>query len=281
MVVGVIGTGNMGSALVKGWLRSPEMDVAFLVWDKLEASVKPLVTLDRVTGAGSLDELVTGSDVVLVAVKPKDAPQVLSAIAHMVRDGLIVVSCMAGITLEQMRAAVGPVPALFRIMPNLGVALGAGAVAIACERTATVSAQTVMELAGRLGYAEVVSEAAFDAVTAVSGSGPAFIAILLESLEDGAVAVGLPRPLARTLVRQTALATAMLLPLYEDSPARLREHMIASHVVSPSDLKVLDDREVRLALQRAVEAAVERSGKLRGEEPRSAEERDTNGATGA
>jgi pyrroline-5-carboxylate reductase len=163
-----------------------------------------------------------------------------------------------------MREVLGPVPVIVRIMPNLGVELGAGAVAFASEPgapAATVSA--VLGLLRPLGSVEVVPEDLFDAVTAVSGSGPAFLALAVESLEDGAVAAGLSRPAARAAVRRSMLDTARLLTQYSDSPERLREQAVRAGRVDPTALGLLEERGVRSAYRRAVEAAVQRSREMR------------------
>jgi pyrroline-5-carboxylate reductase len=263
-VVGVIGTGNMGSALVKGWVRCSGTGIDLIVWDKVEASARRLLDSGAVKLAVSLDDLVARADVVLVVVKPKDAREVLSAIAGLLRGGQTVVSAMAGLTLEWMRGVLGPGPSLFRIMPNLGVELGVGAVAIAHEPAASgAEVRAIMELLEPLGLVEVVAEDRFDAVTGVSGSGPAFLALAMESLEDGAVAAGLSRALARKLVRQTALATAGLLPFFSDSPAELRAHLASTGDLDRLDMEALEQRGVRSAFQQAVEAAVERSRQMR------------------
>lgn len=262
--VGIIGTGNMGGALVKGWVRAPLPGLRLVVWDKVEASSRRLLTSDMVSLAESLEHLADRSDVVFVVVKPKDAGEVLGSLAGALRQRKIVVSAMAGLTLEWIRSVLGPGPGLVRIMPNLGVSVGAGALAMVAEPSSdAATVQTVERLLEPLGMVESVSEDILDVVTAVSGSGPAFLALVLESLEDGAVAAGLPRATARKLVRRAALATARLLPLHSDSPADLREHLGAAGDLDPASLALLEQREVRTAFQRAVETAMERSRELR------------------
>lgn len=262
--IGVVGTGNMGGALVEGWLRAPLPGLGLVVWDKVEASSRRLLTSDMVSLAGSLEDLAGRSDVVFVVVKPKDAAEVIGSLAGLLRHPQIVVSAMAGPTLEWMRSVLGPGPGLVRIMPNLGVSVGAGALAMVAESSGdAATVQTVERLLEPLGLVESVSEDILDVVTAVSGSGPAFLALLLESLEDGAVAAGLPRATARRLVRGAALATARLLPLHADSPAGLREHLSSASDLDPTGVGLLEDRGVRMAFQKAVEAAMERSRQLR------------------
>jgi pyrroline-5-carboxylate reductase len=262
--VGVIGTGNMGSALVKGWLRLPGSGIDLLVWDRIEAAARRLLGPDGVAAAGSLGDLVARADVVLVVVKPKDAGGVLGEIAGLLREDQTLISAMAGVTLGRIRGIVGSAPALFRIMPNLGVELRVGAVALAAEPgVPETRALAAMRLFEPLGLVQAVAEDMLDAVTAVSGSGPAFLALVMESLEDGAVAAGLSRSLARTLVRQTALGTAQLLSLSSDSPAELRARLALTGDLDQQGIDALEDRGVRSAFQEAVEAAVRRSRQLR------------------
>ncbi len=263
MTLGVIGTGNMGSALVKGWLRAPEPGLEILVWDKIKESAFRLLTPGPVSLARSLEDLVRNVDVLFVVVKPKDALGVLTAVAPFVRKDQTIVSSMAGVHLKWLRKTIGPGPALYRIMPNLGVELGVGVVALSSEpNTPDVDMQSVIGLFDALGICEVVPEKMLDAVTAVSGTGPGFLALALESLEDGAVAVGLPRAMARAFVRQTAVTTAQLLSAYSESPAELIEQTTSHSEVDSAGMEVLIDREVRDAFQHAVEAAMERSRHL-------------------
>jgi pyrroline-5-carboxylate reductase len=271
ITIGILGTGNMGAALAKGWFRAAESrrgagpDFSLLVWDKEEAASRRLLGADRVSVAASLRDLVSKSDVLLVVVKPKDAAEVLGVIAGSSRGGQVIVSAMGGLTLGWMREILGPGPVLMRIMPNLAVELGAGAVALAHEPGAapeTVSA--VMALFRLLGLAEVVPEDLFDAITAVSGSGPAFLALAVESLEDGAVLAGLGRPVARSLVRRRMLETARLMSEPDIASRGLRQHEPYAGPALHAALDILEERQVRSAFQGAVDAAVSRARQMRG-----------------
>jgi len=253
LTVGVIGTGNMGSALVKGWLRgdaAPEL----IVWDAVETAMDRVLSDHRVKAAASLEELAGGADVILVVVKPKDAAELLGRLAGLVRKEQVVVSAMAGLPLERLRSAIGREPELLRIMPNLGVEVGAGAVAVAVEPgVSPAMLETVLALFRQLGLVEILPEESFDAVTAVSGSSPAFLAVAIEGLEDGAVAAGLSRAAARRVVRQAALATATAAPAEEAA--------VAGEPCGAA-LRLLEERGLRQAFRRAVEAAVERSRQM-------------------
>jgi pyrroline-5-carboxylate reductase len=258
--IGVIGTGAMGTALVRGWVRCSPSPVEILVWDKVPAAMERALAEEGVVAASSLEQLVSVSATILVVVKPKDAPEVLGTLAILARSDQTVVSSMAGVTLSRIRDMVGPTPRVFRIMPNLGVELGVGAVAVAAEPgRQDAEADDVLGLFDRLGLARLVPEEMMDAVTAVSGSGPAFIALAVEALEDGAVAAGSSRTLARALVRQAALSEAGLLSLHSNSASQLREHLAATGELDEVGLATLGDRGVCSAFQDAVNAAVNRS----------------------
>jgi pyrroline-5-carboxylate reductase len=259
-VVGVVGTGNMGAALVRGWLRAAPAGVSWVVWDKIEAAAQRLLVDDRVRMAASLEDLATSADTILVVVKPKDAEEPLRAMRPLLRDGHTMVSSMAGVTLASLREMAGPRPALFRIMPNLGVELTVGVVAVCAEPgTEPARVDLVLGLLDPLGLAEMLPEDLIDVATAVGGSGPGFLALAIEGLEDGAVAAGIPRPQARSLVRQAALETAQLLSERSETPLGLRQHLAATGALFEPGIGTLESRGIRSAFQQAVEAAVQKS----------------------
>jgi pyrroline-5-carboxylate reductase len=251
--VGIIGTGNMGSALVKGWLRADDWP-GLIVWDRVEEAMHSVLADERVKAAASLDEVVAKAEVIVLVVKPKDAQEVLGHLAKLMQSGHTLVSAMAGLPLERLRGAVGPGPQVVRIMPNLGVEVGAGAVVVAVEPgSPTATLESMLTLFRPLGLVEVLPEETFDAVTAVSSSSPAFLAVAIEALEDGAVAAGLSRAAARTVVRQAALAVATDA---SDGPVAGTAGPVAVAA------RLLEERGVRSAFRRAVGAAVERSRQI-------------------
>lgn len=269
--VGIIGAGNMGAALVRGLLAGAPGRTMFLVSDKDEARAVQLAEWDpvRVTALRDASELVSKSDVLVVSVKPQDMGPLLAGLSAHLRPGFPVVSTAAGVTLIRLRESAGPSPVLFRIMPNLAVAIGEGVVALAVEErsaqepsaqdpSAEAHLPALRSLFGCLGVVEVLGENYFDVVTAVTGSGPGFLALVLEGLEDGAVRAGLPRHVARAFVRQTAVGTAKLLREETGSAADLKDRVSSPGGTTIAGLAVLEDRAVRGALLRAVEAAADR-----------------------
>jgi len=267
ITVGVVGAGNMGSALIRGWLRDQSSGVELLAWDKVESCLRALPGSERISVARSLEDLAAKADVVVLVVKPKDAADVLGAIAGRLEAGQTLISAMAGVPLDSIRSLLGPGPGLFRIMPNLGVELGAGAVALASEGSADgADIQAVLGLLGSLGRVEAVPEDLMDVVTAVSGSGPAFIALAMEGLEDGAVAVGRSRREARSLVREAALAVGAL-AAHPDPSVGVEEACAAATDAERMVAESMRRRGVPMAFREAVEAALERSRRLRAPDP--------------
>ncbi|MCJ7797343.1 MAG: pyrroline-5-carboxylate reductase [Thermoleophilia bacterium] len=268
--VGIIGVGNLGAALVAGWLRSgPDRESGFLstvtVFDNDPVRCGSLVAAygERVCVAGSVEQLVEGVDVVVVSLKPQDVDEVVERVGREARPAQAIVSTAAGAGLHRLRTALGAAPDLYRIMPNLAVATGEGVIALAPdEGTPPVRAAEVKALFLGLGAVEVVPEHLFDVVTAVGGSGPGFLALVLEALEDGAVRGGLTRAVARRFVRQMARGTAGLLLDDPDSAAALKDRVSSPGGTTIAGLAVLEDRGVRGALLRAVEAATERGRQL-------------------
>jgi pyrroline-5-carboxylate reductase len=262
--IGVIGTGNMGSALVRGWSRAPALGARLLVWDKIPGALQRVAECESVVVAGSPAQLVAEAEFVIVVVKPKDAEELLHSIAPLLGEGHVVISSMAGVELGQIRRMSGPRPALFRVMPNLGVEVGAGTVAVAAEAGVSPEMeQRVVDLFGALGLTVVVPESMLDAVTAVSGTGPALLALALEGLEDGGVAAGLPRSLARAFARRAMLGAARMLVAGDESAAELRQRLAPPGDPIREGVDVLEERGVRLAFQQAVEAASQRARQMR------------------
>jgi pyrroline-5-carboxylate reductase len=265
ITIGVIGTGNMGSALVRGWSHVLRPGWRLVVWDKIPNVVERLAGCEGVTVADSPRELLAESDLVVVVVKPKDAGELLNSINPWLREDQVLISAMAGVALEQIRGWCGPRPALIRVMPNLGVELGAGTIAVAAgSGTSPELERRVIDLFGLLGLATAVPESMLDAVTAVSGTGPALLAIALEGLEDGGVAAGLTRSLARTLARSAVLGAARMLVAGAGSAGELRQRLVPPGDPLADGVDILEQRGVRLAYERSVEAASERARQMRG-----------------
>jgi len=260
MPIGVIGAGNMGSAMVRGWLRLGSGSPAILVFDKVPGAVDKLVGSSAVCVASSLTQLVSETDLIFVVVKPQDASGVLGRLGSLLGQEQTVVSCMAGLSLSWLRAQLGNGPRLIRIMPNLGVELGVGAIAVALEPgMGEAEVEGCLSAIAQIGSAEIVSEELMDVATAISGTGPGILALALEAMEDGAVRAGMPRVVGRRLLRETVLGAARLLTERGQSLQSFSLELASQDPFGAPGIRILEDREIRRAFQSAVEAAVQQS----------------------
>lgn len=264
-IVGIIGTGAMGGALIRGWSRVYGAGAGLLVWDQIPSAIDRVACCEGVSVAQSLEQLVSEAGIIVVVVKPKDGAALLRSFAGSLRADHAVVSSMAGVELKQIREASGPGPALFRVMPNLGVEVGAGMVAVSAEPGAgdEETLGQVTALFDSLGKAVVVPESMLDTVTALSGTGPALLALALEGLEDGGVAAGLPRAQARMFARRAMLGAARILVMGELSAADLAGDWDPSGGAALEGFDVLAQRGVRSAFEEAVIAAAQRARTMR------------------
>jgi pyrroline-5-carboxylate reductase len=259
------GAGKMGGALLEGWLQ------AGLAPDKIaviEPHPAPAVAGLAARGVRLNPDAATLKDAtaIVIAVKPQIAAEALPALTPMIGPATVVVSIMAGRTLQFLAGALRHTGALVRAMPNTPAAIGRGitvAVPLRVSETQRDLAHRLLIATGTVQW--VVDEALMDAVTAVSGSGPAYVFLLAEALAQAGVAAGLPQPLAEQLARETVAGAGELLNRSTLDAATLRENVTSPGGTTAAALDVLM-REDGLAalLKRAVAAATERSRKLAG-----------------
>ncbi len=202
------------------------------------------------------------SDVVVVAVKPSDVVGALTSCAEAVRDDTLVLSIAAGITIAAIEGAVPGRPVV-RAMPNTGALVGQGAAAIAAGEHATDQHLDVAErILGSVGLVVRVKESQLDAVTGLSGSGPAYLFLVAEAMIEAGVLVGLTREVSAALVRQTIAGSAALLGDGEEGPEALRAAVTSPGGTTAAGLRALEAHGVRAAFLEAVEAATARSEEL-------------------
>ena len=244
--IGIIGMGTIGNALADGLYRAG-------------ASVEIRGTRSR----GDNRALVRGTQLVLLCVKPQQVPAVLDEIAAELSPEHTVVSLCAGIPLGMLHEALPRTPQIARAMPNLPCEIGAGMTALCFTSDASAAMRervtTLFEYVGRV---LLIDERHFDAVTAVSGCGPAYACVIVEALTDGAVKQGLPRAAARELVAQTLLGAASMVLGTEHHPAAIRDRVTTPAGCTIDALTVLEEGGVRSALIAAVETAALKSRAL-------------------
>ncbi len=204
----------------------------------------------------------SGADGAVIAVKPTDVADAAAAVAAAAPRR--VVSIAAGVTLAQLEGWLAPIPVV-RAMPNTPALVGAGAAAIAAGSTAgPADLAWAEEVLGSVGFVVRVTEKMMDAVTGLSGSGPAYVFLVAEALVDAGVHVGLDRATSAALTRQTLLGAARLLDESGDLPEALRAAVTSPGGTTAAGLRVLEQRAVRAAFLDAVAAATDRSRELGG-----------------
>lgn len=255
IAVQFVGGGRMGEAIIAGLIRSGELRAEEIaVVEALPARSEQLrVTYPQLV----LGDVPTAAPTV-IAVKPDD---VAAAVSEAVAAGVdTVLSVAAGVPLGRLEVAAGPGVAVVRAMPNTPALVGAGVAALApgseADETVLVWAEGIL---GAVGDVVRVSEAQLDAVTGISGSGPAYVFLVAEALIEAAVAEGLPRPVAERLVVGTVRGAGMMLAESGQSAGELRAGVTSPGGTTAAGLRALEDRAVRGAFAAAVAAATERS----------------------
>jgi len=259
------GAGKMGGALLEGWLRLGLPPEKLIVVEP-----QPTHTIVSLTDRGLRLNPTQGHDLeiaaAVLAVKPQIAPEVMPALRPFIRGGTVVVSIMAGRTLRFLQTSL-PDTALVRAMPNTPAAIGRGiTVAVPNSRVSAVQRKLVHALLSAVGRVEWIEDEEFmDAVTALSGSGPAYVFLLCEAMARAGCAAGLPRALADALARATVAGSGELLRRSELDPALLRENVTSPGGTTAAALEILMDKDgIAALMQKAIAAATRRSRELAG-----------------
>ncbi len=262
--IGFIGAGQMATALGQGLVRS-----GVVAADRLWASdpvPEARQAFREITGGNvtaNNREVVRATDVVILAVKPQQLPSVLRELQGHVSERHLVISIAAGIGLDVLAEGLGQGPRLVRVMPNTPCLVGFGACAYSLGPNATAAdGALVKQLFEAVGSAWEVEEKQLDAVTGLSGSGPAFVYVMIEALSDGGVRMGLPRPVATALAAHTVRGAAEMVLATGQHPAVLKERVTSPGGTTIAGLQALESAAFRGAVMAAVEAAARRSAEL-------------------
>lgn len=262
--VGFIGGGNMAGALIRGLLHSETMTP-----DQIRASdVKPdrLAELHAKYGIETTDDnaaLAGWADVIVLSVKPQIVDRILAPVASALAPGDVVVSIAAGVPLEALEARLPAGAKVVRAMPNTAAIALAGATAIAPGANASPEdVEVAHALFEAVGRCVVLDESLLDAVTGLSGSGPAYVMLMIEALADGGVKVGLGRDTALLLAAQTVYGAAKLQLETGEHPGRLKDMVTSPGGTAIAGLHTLEAGGLRRTLIDAVEAASTRAAEL-------------------
>ncbi|RIK72804.1 MAG: pyrroline-5-carboxylate reductase [Planctomycetota bacterium] len=263
--LGFIGAGRMATALANGCVQRGLVPAPGVLASDPDESARRRFAAE-IAGARVVDanpDVLAGADAVILAVKPQMMPQVLGEIGTHVTPQHLLVSIAAGVTLARLANSLPAGTRLVRVMPNTPCLIGLGASCYCRGPAATAEdAAAVERLLGAVGRAYEVEEPQLDAVTGLSGSGPAFVYSVIEAMAEGGVAAGLPQGLALELAAQTAAGAAGMIQQTALSPAELREQVTSPGGTTLAGLKVLAQRDGPGAFRAAVEAAARRSVEL-------------------
>jgi pyrroline-5-carboxylate reductase len=262
MTVAIIGAGVMGETLLSGLIRAGRPVDDLIVGEKRAERAAELVERYGVTVLSNT-EATSKADTVALVIKPQDMSEVLSEIAPHVRPGQLVVSLAAVITTGFIEAHLPDGVAVVRVMPNTPALVDEGMAAISrgshCDEEHLAEAESLMASTGRVVR---VPEKQQDAVTAISGSGPAYLFFVVEAMIEAGVHLGLPRSTAAELVVQTVVGSAKLLRETGEHPTVLRERVTSPGGTTAAAIRELEDHKVRAAFLTALEAARDRSRAL-------------------
>ena len=255
----LVGCGNMGGAMLRGWIAAGVDPALVTVIDPVAADIPTGVTLLHAPPPDG-----AAPATLVLAVKPQLLDAVAPTLAPALGQETLVVSILAGVEVASLRRRF-PVPrAVARVMPNLPVSIGKGVMALLGDGLDDIARRTADALMAPLGAVEwLTDEAQFDAVTALSGSGPAFVFRFIDALAAAGTALGIPADQARRMAVATAEGAALLAARSAESPAMLADRVASPGGTTRAGLDVLDRDEAILDLvQRTLEAAVRRSAEL-------------------
>ncbi len=261
---GFVGAGNMGEALIGGLVRSgtPATDVwAVDASDEKRAGVRERYGVQVLAPEDVNSENAGLWDGVVVAVKPHQIGAVLRELSPKLRGDAVVISVAAGVTLATLRGSCAEGQPVVRAMPNTPALVGAGMTALCGDVEETLKSTAEAPFAA-VGDVLWVDESQMDAVTAVSGSGPAYVARFTEVLADAGVQEGLPREVALRLAKQTVMGMGKLMVTSDVEPDELRRRVTSPGGTTQAGLEALENADITKAVSAAVRAAATRSKEL-------------------
>jgi pyrroline-5-carboxylate reductase len=261
--IGFIGTGKMGEALIKGILAAKLVPPSKIyAGDADHAKLELLEKEYKINICKDNCDVVLGSDIIVIAVKPQIVPAVLEEIKDSIKRQLIV-SIAAGVPIETFEKALHQGTKVVRVMPNIAAIVREAACAISTGSTVSKEdSSLVSEIFSSIGRTVILPEHLMDAVTGLSGSGPAYVFMIIEALADGGVHEGLDRNTARLLAAQTVLGAAKMVLSDRTHTGELKDMVTSPGGTTIRGIRVMEERGIRVAMMNAVIAACERSKEL-------------------
>lgn len=261
----MIGAGNMAEALLQGMINN-QLIQAEKIWVTNRSNEQKLQELKEkyaVNISYDQEKLLAGADVIILAMKPKDVARAMEQIRQYLTKDTLIISVLAGVPMESIETLAGQKLPVVRAMPNTSAAIGLSATGVAVNDIVTDGQKELIKtIFDTVGLTVFVKEEQLDAVTGVSGSGPAYVYYLAEAMEKGAVEVGLDPEIAKVLVRQTLLGAANMLEQSGKSPEQLRKEVTSPGGTTEAGLKVLDAHQVNKAFAECIQTATSRSKEM-------------------
>jgi pyrroline-5-carboxylate reductase len=260
-----IGAGSMAEAFISGILEKSLIDRKN-IWVTNNSNAQRLKELSDTYGVHTtydLNELFSGADIVILSMKPKDAATAIQAIREYLSEKMLVVSVLAGVSMSTIETLARLPIAIVRAMPNTSAAVGKSATAVAVnERVTPHQIELMKKLFGTVGLTSFVEEEQLDAVTGLSGSGPAYIYYLIEAMEKSAVEVGLDKEMASELIVQTLIGAAEMVKNSTKSSEQLRRDVTSPGGTTEAGVRVLEEHQVQQAFISCIKAATTQSKKM-------------------
>ncbi|TRO82446.1 pyrroline-5-carboxylate reductase [Trichloromonas acetexigens] len=263
--IGFIGGGNMAEAIIKGLIGGAFPVARLLVAEPSDERRRLLEDRYGVHVISDNRELVRDCDLLVLAVKPQVREAALAGLAELFTDDKLLISILAGVGTSELERLLSGPRRIIRAMPNTPALVGAGATALCPGRHARpADLRTAQHLFETTGIVQLVEEGQMDAVTGLSGSGPAYVFTIIEALADGGVLQGLPRHTALMLATQTLLGAARMVKESGEHPAVLRDKVCSPGGTTIAAVQALEEGGLRATLMEAVARATERSRELGG-----------------
>lgn len=260
-----VGAGAMAEALISGMIENHLLDPKN-IWVTNRSNKQKLESLGKQYGVQTTYDLKTlfaGANTIVLAMKPKDAIPAIRNISSYITEQMLIASVLAGISISTIEDLAGKQIAVARAMPNTSAAVGKSATGVAVnDKVSKQQMETIQKLFGTVGLTTFVTEDQLDAVTGLSGSGPAYIYYVVEALEKSAVELGMAKTAANELIVQTLLGAAEMLKTSPKPAAKLRQEVTSPGGTTEAGLKILEENAVGDALIACVKAAADKSKEM-------------------
>lgn len=262
--IGFIGAGVMAEAFMQGLLNTKStLPEKILAYDIKKERLDYLTGEYGIQALDDCRELIRESQVILLAVKPQNVAEALAPFKEVFTEDKLVISIAAGVSINKLYKYISEMVSLARVMPNTPCLIGKGASAVSFSKNIkNEQKETACKILEAVGTVHVLPEKLMNAVTGLSGSGPAYIYLVIEALSDAGVYAGLPRDISLNLAVQTVIGAASMVEVTKTNPALLKEKVTSPAGTTISGLHILERAGVRAAFMDAVIAAAKRSEEL-------------------